>query len=1675
MSFILSVYSVNAFKEYLLPAIDNSNFSLVINKELFGLSKDIELPMEILDGNWKFNFNSENDLWHSRTQVKYNGELLKNGHILSLVPQNGDKISIIVNQLEHVFSVFKKYDFVGNNELTIGNDINNMINHDNMGLVSRFHAKVRKIGNSCVVEDSSTNGCFVNGRRISNSCNLVYGDCLDIFGLKIIYLDSFIAVNATTGSLKLKENSLHKYNSVISDDKIENEANTKSEKQLFHRSPRNILKIDRERVEIEAPPTPKENANPPTFMAIGPSLTMALPMLAGSLLAIYGMRSNGMGSSAFMYTGLITALGSALIGTTWAIINVRYAKKKNRESEIGRFDAYSKYLIERANDIKLKYENNTNALITMYPEAQYCSGYDRGSMELWNRNSRHKDFLAERLGIGQVDFPVEIDIPKERFTMINDSLAEKPKLIKESYKYLKDVPICVDLFERKLIGVIGGIAKKGCFEVMYNLVAQIAANNCYTDIKMIFIYDENRGLGSQLWGFSKWLPHVWAEDKKTRFVSGNKTESSEIFYELTKTLRIRSEEKISSANNIVIYKPYYILFLEAPELVEGELISKYIYNSTENYGISTIILAEAYYELPNACEYIIENTSNYSGMYDVADGFDDRKKIDFDKIGRKELEKFARRLSSIEVKEEETGGELPNDLTFFDMYHVTRPEELGVLERWKKNRTSDSMKALIGQKAGGVECYLDVHEKYHGPHGLVAGTTGSGKSETLQTYMLSLSINYSPDDIGFFIIDYKGGGMANLFEGLPHMLGQISNLSGNQIRRAMVSIKSENMRRQRIFNEYGVNNINLYMKLYKNNEAKIPIPHMFIIIDEFAELKREEPDFMRELISVAQVGRSLGVHLILATQKPSGTVDDNIWSNSKFRLCLRVQDKQDSADMLHKPDAAYITQAGRGYLQVGNDELYEMFQSGYSGAVYDETQGTTQTNIARMLTLNGKAAIVGSHAKIKQKNQAKTFFIAQLLTMIDKVIVENSLNIRACQEDSALSFKIAGKVFEMIKKMGLDYPQSDYNLHRISDLIVTYASIFVDEKVSNIADKKCLTEVVIRSSFQNGKKLPELKEKTQLDAVISHLANIAQKNGYVNNLQLWLPVLPTELYLSDLNGYDTNSFDGKTWNGNMKGIYSLDTIVGLYDDPKNQAQQPFSIDLAVQGNHAIVGTVVSGKSTFVMTYLYSLINRYTPEAVNIYILDYSSKMLGALEHAPQVGGIMFEEDEEKVSKFFVMLIKILEERKKRFKGGSYSQYIQANGLVEPSVILVIDNMASFREKTSEQYDDLLMTILKEGINYGIYVVVTAAGFGMSDIPNRMGDNFRSVICLEMNETFAYSDALRILHIDILPEENVKGRGITKIGDAILEFQTALALKASDDYKRGEAIKERCKVLNEAWDKKVAKRIPEIPEKPIISEFLELEEVKEMAESGDYLPIGYDRQDASIYGINLSNIYCYVLSGKERTGKTNMMLMAIQSAYLLHSDIAVIDFDGKFEQITNKVGGRYIASVEEMYKYFSGIIPEFKERNKKKKSYDGLALSYEEVYKKMQEFKKIFIFIWDLPEFILKAENPGGEIGNMSPFLCNILDKGYLHNVFWFAIYNQEDKSKILGNEINRLFVRDGVGIHFGGKVEEQQLFNFDYLNYADRMKALKPGIGMLPEHDDNTSQVVVPLHRVEVQ
>ena len=326
----------------------------------------------------------------------------------------------------------------------------------------------------------------------------------------------------------------------------------------------------------------------------------------------------------------------------------------------------------------------------------------------------------------------------------------------------------------------------------------------------------------------------------------------------------------------------------------------------------------------------------------------------------------------------------------------------------ERKQPTKTLQTPVGVNSEGELFNLDLHEKYHGPHGLVAGMTGSGKSEFIITYILSMAVNYHPDEVSFILIDYKGGGLAGAFENadrcikLPHLAGTITNLDGASIKRSLISIQSELRRRQSIFNDAlritneGTMDIYKYQQLYRDKVVTEPLPHLFIISDEFAELKTQQPDFMDQLISAARIGRSLGIHLILATQKPSGVVDDQIWSNSKFRVCLKVQERADSQDMIKCPDAAELTQTGRFYLQVGYNELFALGQSAWCGADYiptDVIEKTVDTSI-QVIDNIGRVVMNVMPSQKKKIGKASTKQIVSVVKYLSDLAKEENVYAR---------------------------------------------------------------------------------------------------------------------------------------------------------------------------------------------------------------------------------------------------------------------------------------------------------------------------------------------------------------------------------------------------------------------------------------------------------------------------------------------------------------------------------------------------------------------------------------------------------------------------------------------------------------------------------------------------------
>ena len=1571
MSMIISIYSKSVFREFILPSVNNADHAIRLTRDVFHIREDICLKMEILDYVWSFKMDPSYRLM--KEDRTYDGSSLKDGDVFQILNRHQDIIYMIVRSQESLFHAYRKYDISHLPEIRIGKGTDNDISYSYLNLVSKDHAVIRRQGKGFCIINHSRNGTYVNSESIKDQADLRFGDYINIMGLHMVFLGQILAVDVRDSMVKVRRDTMEAYtgDKWINASAISGRLHSPG-KAIYHRYPRNYEMLHEEPVEIEEPPELPRDQEESLLMAVGPSLTMALPMLLGCLMMVYASSAEGGASSLYMYSGLVMALSSALVGVIWSLVNIRQKKKDLARKEKERFDAYSRYLVEKTDHIRQEYSDTEVMLKKRYPQAQECLTYDGKTGNLWNRNRSHDDLLVHRVGIGDIPFQIDINIPKQRFRIYEDELAKKPVFIKENYQTLYQVPVTLDFADHPLIGIVGGEGRKGAYHVAQVICAQLAANTCYTDVKIAVICREDQEEAKAALSFVRWLPHSWSEDRKTRFAALDSRDAPDVFYELTRTFRER-EEAAADHQGEKIPKPYYIVILSDPSLMEGEIFAKYALGTNPVWGLTTILLVDRYEELPNSCEYVLQNDGDFQGMYSITDRVDQRQAVKFDNLAEEDLDAFARRLSGLRVIELEEGGEIPANLTFFDMFGVNKPEDLPVAELWAKNRVYDNIRGQIGQKAGGAPCYLDVHEKYHGPHGLVAGTTGSGKSETLQTYILSLAVNYSPDDIGFFLIDYKGGGMANLFDGLPHMIGQISNLSGNQVKRAMISIKSENRRRQRIFNENGVNNINAYTRLFKNGDAADPIPHMFIVIDEFAELKREEPEFMKELISVAQVGRSLGVHLILATQKPSGTVDDNIWSNSKFRLCLRVQDRQDSNDMLHKPDAAYITQAGRCYLQVGNDEIYELFQSGYSGAVYDENMKDKVDDVARLIRTNGKVEYTGNPVKTAMKKREK--------------------------------------------------------------------------------------------GVSSGRE-----EKTQLEAVKEYLARMAASLRYREPLKLWMPVLPDKIYLEEFEEYLAGRFDGH-WKP-IRGEWGLPVVIGRFDDPENQRQVPLIVDFARDGHIGVCGNIVTGKSTLFQTMYYGLITSYSPDLVNIYALDFSSKMAEAFVQAPHNGGVMYENDIEKIGKFFRMMENILEERKGLFRGGNYSQYVRVHGVTIPAVVIMVDNYAAFKEKTEERYEEIMIRLSREGVNYGIFLVVSGAGFGMNDISNRVGENLNTILCLGLSDRFAYGDLLHNMQIEVLPETGIRGRGLAYLGKKILEYQTALALPAENDYQRMEKIENECLTMSRAWTGKRARPIPEIPEKPVWSLFAELEDYEKMSRSADYLPIGYDQSNANVYGIPLRHTYCYMIWGGRRTGKSNLMKVCIQAALDKKSRVILLDSpEGVYKSYKDEEAIIYANDEQSVFKAFADLLPEFQRRNKMKREWLGMDMDEDEIFEAMSKEQPYFIFLAGMDWFtdmIYTAEL------DMKAFLENILEKGALHNIYFFSELALERRDMAAGYPIYDFFTSYHTGIHLGGKVSENPMLTFDYIPFMDQTKPAKAGIGQLPDSMDgqeDTRTVVIPLAR----
>ncbi|TGA99992.1 type VII secretion protein EssC [Sporolactobacillus shoreae] len=739
----------------------------------------------------------------------------------------------------------------------------------------------------------------------------------------------------------------------------------------YQRMPRLIYERPKERVKFSWPSDPEGDGGRNLWITILPPAVMMLVMVAVLFIQPSGI---------YMLISIVMFLSTIVTSVFSYFRESRRSKERGRE----RKDNYTKYLKEKREELNQLYEKQRFVLRYQFPgSARLKELTGQLSPRIWERSRDDDDFLDLRLGLTNLppDYVVEgseQDLSNRSF----DALYREAKTILDHYREIKDVPLTLRLLDGPL-GIVGkhSIIRKA----VQQMILQLAFFHSYHDLHLVLLFDEGEYAE---WAWLKWLPHLKSMSTQGRNLIYSEQTRDQLLPGIYEQLKIREHADHKEKK---VFLPHLVFVIASDKLIHEHEITEFLNRDCTDIGVSSIFLANTKDNLNENINSVVRYVNETEGDVLILNKIANGQTFRIDPFSKEGNENFARRLASLKHRSGFTNS-IPESVTFLDMMHAEDVDDLQIPKRWAEHNPIQSLAVPIGLRSKNDVLDLNLHEKAHGPHGLLAGTTGSGKSELLQSYILSLAVNFHPHDVAFLLIDFKGGGMAQLFDKLPHLLGTMTNINdeNNFSERALAAVKSESRRRQMLFSKYNINHIDDYQLLFKQGKIKLPMPHLFIISDEFAELKKEEPDFIRELVTTARIGRSLGIHLILATQKPAGVVDDQIRSNSRFKIALRVQDTSDSNDILGNNDAAELKQVGRGYLQVGNNEMYELFQSAWSGAPYEKNIYTSEDDVYYVRD-TGLYPISEVHAKSKVEAKKETeldVIVQSIADLCDKMGIE---------------------------------------------------------------------------------------------------------------------------------------------------------------------------------------------------------------------------------------------------------------------------------------------------------------------------------------------------------------------------------------------------------------------------------------------------------------------------------------------------------------------------------------------------------------------------------------------------------------------------------------------------------------------------------------------------------------
>jgi S-DNA-T family DNA segregation ATPase FtsK/SpoIIIE len=673
--------------------------------------------------------------------------------------------------------------------------------------------------------------------------------------------------------------------------------------EAFTRPP--VIRRDIPAVVVPAPAPPVLETRTPI-----PVLAMLMPLAIGAIL--YAVTRQ--------VTSIIFIALSPLLLASNALEGSLFGRRRRRRQAA----AYEAQLAEMVTSLATFLDEERRVHLTRAPStAELIDACVRRGPLLWSRRPEQDSFLDIRLGLGSLPASTGVELPHTD-NGVPALVARLHEVVAENAT-VQGVPVLGSV--RSGLGVVG--PREQCLQSARAVITQIAALHSPVDVTIAAVVASDK---SHDWEWLKWLPHVTLDPRDPLAIPLASTPVGAIRqvaeYE---ELQEKAESNSGSATG-----PWTILIIDGEVPIErSRLVS--LAADAQRHRVIPLWVARAAERLPAVCTtYVDVDAQGGARVVLVDQGLT----IEVAREGLSEVdaEGFARSLSPVvdDAAEQDVSSELPATASLLRILGSDASVSgEDIVDRW---RTSGSLpdtalggnhqlhlRAVVGAAAG-QNFALDLRSQ--GPHALVGGTTGSGKSEFLQSWITALALDHSPARINFLFIDYKGGAAFADCRHLPHAIGLVTDLSPHLVRRALASLRAEVRYREQVLRAKKAKDL---LELERRGDPEAP-PSLVIVVDEFAALVSEVPEFVDGVVDVAQRGRSLGLHLILATQRPAGVIKDNIRANTNMRIALRMADADDSTDVVGSPVAAGFDSAlpGRGVAKLGPGRLTP-FQAGYVG------------------------------------------------------------------------------------------------------------------------------------------------------------------------------------------------------------------------------------------------------------------------------------------------------------------------------------------------------------------------------------------------------------------------------------------------------------------------------------------------------------------------------------------------------------------------------------------------------------------------------------------------------------------------------------------------------------------------------------------------------------------------